>query len=108
MKLFEDYPKSKCYLEILYKSKEFWAHSYTCFKFTGGMISTSRVEAMNACLKRLLHNSNISLCELLFEIQKLLDQQDKKNQYLYWRLALLSVRNLDHMNFLFKEVDKCC
>ncbi|CAG8741547.1 9671_t:CDS:2, partial [Cetraspora pellucida] len=81
IKLLEDYPSRKHYLEVLYKSKEYWAHSYTVFKFTGGMISTSRVEAMNACLKKLLYNSN---------------------------LAIPSLKNLEHTNFLFTKVNKCC
>ncbi|CAG8795668.1 3116_t:CDS:2 [Gigaspora margarita] len=92
----ENYPKGKSYLEFHYKSKEHWAHSYTSFKFTAGMISTSRVEAMNACLKRLLYNSNVSLCDLMFEIHRLLDQQNKQNQYQYWKLAIPSLRNLEH------------
>lgn len=108
MKLIEDYPSSKCYLEGLYKSKEYWAHSYTKFKFTGGMIATSRVESVNACVKRLLYNSNVSLCELMFEINRLLDEQDRKNQYNDWKLTIPSVKNLEHSNFLFMKVDKCC
>ncbi|GBB84668.1 hypothetical protein RclHR1_11230011 [Rhizophagus clarus] len=80
-KLVEDYPKTKCYLEGLYKSKEYWAHSYTNFKFTGGMIATLRVESVNAY---------------------------KKNQYQYWKLTIPSVKNLDQTNFLFTKVDECC
>jgi len=108
MKLVEDYPESKCYLEGLYKSKEYWAHSFTNFKFTGGMIATSRVESVNACIKKLIFNSGISLCELMSEIHRLLDEQDKKNQYQYWKLAIPSVKNLEQTNFLFTKVDKCC
>ena len=51
MKLIEDYPQSKNYLEELYTSKEYWAHSYISFKFTRGMIASSRVESVNACIK---------------------------------------------------------
>ncbi|CAG8736191.1 9576_t:CDS:2, partial [Cetraspora pellucida] len=79
IKLLENYSSGKHYLEVLYKSKEYWAHLYKAFKFTRGMIFTSHVEAMNACLKKLLYNSNVSLCELMFEIHRLLDQQDKQN-----------------------------
>ncbi|CAG8641262.1 16822_t:CDS:2, partial [Cetraspora pellucida] len=46
-KLGHDYPRAKPYLDNLYKSKEYWAYSYTSFKFTRGMIATSRVEATN-------------------------------------------------------------
>src|ERR1051325_2629141 len=108
MKLIEDYPQSKSYLEGLYTSKEYWAHSYTGFRFTGGMIASSRVESVNACIKRMLFNSDVSLCELMYEIHKLLDEQDKKNRYQYWKLSIPSVKNLEQANFLFTEVDKCC
>ncbi|CAG8835564.1 15733_t:CDS:2, partial [Gigaspora margarita] len=87
-KLINDYPKSKSYLNNLYKTKEYWAHSYIAFKFTVGMIAISRIEGMNACLKRLLYNSNISLCELMHKIHKLFDQEDKQNQYQYWKLTI--------------------
>ncbi|CAG8834986.1 28462_t:CDS:2, partial [Gigaspora margarita] len=70
---FYNYIQEGNYLKVLYRPKEYWAHSYTAFKFTGRMISTSRVEAINACLKRLLYNSNTSLCELMSEIHRLLD-----------------------------------
>jgi hypothetical protein len=106
--LIEDYPQSKTYLEGLYTSKEYWAHSYTSFRFTGGMIATSSVEYVNACIKRMLFNSDVSLCELMSEIHKLLDEQDKKNRYQYWKLMIPSVKNIEQVNFLFTKVDKCC
>lgn len=108
MKLVEDYPQSKSYLELLFSSKEYWVHSYTSFRFTGGIIATSRVESVNACIKRMLFNSDVSLYELISEIHKLLDEQDKKNRYQYWKLAIPSIKNLERTNFLFNEVDKCC
>jgi hypothetical protein len=108
MKLIENYPQSKNYLEGLYTLKEYWAYSYIGFRFTEGMIASSRIESVNVCIKRMLFNSNISLCELITEIHKLLDEQDKKNQYEYWKLAIPSVKNIEHVSFLFAEVDKCC
>ncbi|CAB5197521.1 unnamed protein product [Rhizophagus irregularis] len=42
------------------------------------------------------------------EIYKLLDEQDKKNIYQYWKLAIPSVKNQEHANFFFTEVDKYC
>ncbi|CAB5322011.1 unnamed protein product [Rhizophagus irregularis] len=107
-KLIEDYPQSKTYLEGLYTLKEYWAHSYTSFRFTGGMIATSCVESVNACIKRMLFNSDISLCKFMSEIHKLLDEQDKKNIYQYWKLAIPSVKNQEHANFFFTEMDKYC
>ena len=72
------------------------------------MIASSLVESVNACIKRMLFNSDVSLCELISEIHKLLDEQDKKNRYEYWKLTIPSVKNLEQANFLFTEVDKCC
>src|SRR5207248_898479 len=72
------------------------------------MIASSRVESVNACIKRMLFNSNVSLCELMSEIHKLLDEQDKKNRYQYWKLAIPSVKTQEKANFLFTGVDKCC
>ncbi|GET61387.1 protein FAR1-RELATED SEQUENCE 5-like [Rhizophagus irregularis DAOM 181602=DAOM 197198] len=69
-KLIENYPKAKNYLEHLYKTKEYWAHCYIKHHFTGEMIASFRVESVNACLKRLLNNSNISLYVLMFEIHQ--------------------------------------
>ena len=108
IKLVEDFPQSKSYLEGLYESKEYWAHSYTSLRFTGGMIASSRVESVNACIKRMLFNSDVSLCGLMTEIHRILDEQDRKNRYEYWKLAIPSVKNQEKVNFLFTEVDKCC
>ena len=108
VKLIENYPQGRTYLEGLYESKSYWAHSYTSFKFTGGMIASSRVKSVNACIKKMLFNSNVSFCDLMNEIHKLLDEQDKKNRYQYWKLAIPSVKNQEHANFLFTGIDKSC
>ena len=107
-KLIKNYPQSKNYLEGLYTSKEYWAHSYTGFRFTEGMIASLRIESVNACIKQMLFNSNISLCELMIEIHKLLDEQDKKNQYENRKFAMPFVKNIECVNFLFTEMNKCC
>ncbi|CAG8561718.1 12188_t:CDS:2 [Cetraspora pellucida] len=41
---------------------------------------------------------------------KLIDDysKNKQNQYKYWRLAILMVKNIEQANFLFTEVNKCC
>ncbi|CAB4394707.1 unnamed protein product [Rhizophagus irregularis] len=70
------------------------------------MIASSQVESANSCIKRMLFNSDVSLCELMNEIHKLLDEQDKKNRYQYWKLAIPSVKNQEQANFLFTRVDK--
>jgi len=56
----------------------------------------------------MLFNSDVFLCELMSEIHRLLDKQDKKNWYQYWKLTILSIKNLEQTNFLFTKVDKCC
>ncbi|CAB5393660.1 unnamed protein product [Rhizophagus irregularis] len=106
-KLIEDYPKAKNYLEHLYKMKSYWAHCYTKYQFTGGMIASSRVESVNACLKRLLNNSNTPLYDLMIEIQRLLNYQDKEKEYEFWCLSIPHIRNQNDMNFLFSKIDQC-
>lgn len=92
-------------MKTLYQTKTYWAHCFTSFKFTAGMIATFQVEAVNACLKQLLYNSNISLCDLMTEIHRLLDMQDKKEQYNFWKLAIPYIRNQEKSNFLFRKLD---
>ncbi|RGB21499.1 hypothetical protein C1646_777861 [Rhizophagus diaphanus] len=106
-KLIEDYPKAKNYLKYLYKTKSYWAHCYTKYQFTGGIIASSRVKSVNACLKRLLNNSNTSLYNLMIEIQRLLDYQDKEKEYEFWRLSIPHIRNQNDINFLFSKIDQC-
>jgi hypothetical protein len=72
------------------------------------MIASSQVESVNSCIKRMLFNSDVSLCGLMNEIHKLLDEQDKKNRYQYWKLAIPSVKSQEQANFLFTRVDKSC
>ncbi|CAG8831475.1 10017_t:CDS:2, partial [Cetraspora pellucida] len=104
--LVNNHTKAQHYLEFLYKSKNYWAHCFTNFKFTGGMIATSRVESMNTCLKHLIYNSNTSLYELATEIHKLLNIQDKENEYKFWKLAIPMVKHQEKVNFLFSKVDQ--
>jgi hypothetical protein len=68
----------------------------------------SQVKSVNAYIKKLIFNSKIILCELMSKIHRLLDEQDRKNQYEYWKLTIPSVKNLDQTNFLFTKVNKCC
>ncbi|CAG8676266.1 9564_t:CDS:2, partial [Cetraspora pellucida] len=58
------------------------------------MITMLCVESVNACLKHLLYNLNVSLCELASEIHRLLDIQDRKNEYQFWRLAIPAINQL--------------
>ncbi|CAG8690732.1 5504_t:CDS:2, partial [Funneliformis caledonium] len=72
-----------------------------------GIIATSQIESMNACLKRLLYNSNITICDLVKEIHVLLDRHDKENEYNFWQLSIPSIKNQEKVNFLFTKVDQC-
>ncbi|CAG8791728.1 39133_t:CDS:2 [Gigaspora margarita] len=102
-KRFEDirqnFPSTNSYMEVLYHNKTYWAHWFIRFKFTG--------ESVNSYLKRLLHSSNISLCELMDEVHQLLDMQDQKEEYNFWKLAMPCIRSQNKTNFLFKKIDGC-
>ena len=43
----------------------------------------------------------------MFEIQRLLDQQDKEKEYEFWRLAIPNIRKQNDMNLLFTRIDQC-
>ncbi|CAG8738773.1 10644_t:CDS:2, partial [Funneliformis caledonium] len=81
------------------ESKKFTSEMMDDIKFMtisckfGGMIATSRVESVNVCLKHLLHNSNISLCDLAAKIYRLLDLQNKEYEYKFWQLSIPTTRN---------------
>src|SRR6266542_7067968 len=71
------------------------------------MIATFWIESINACLKRLLHNLNITIYNLVKEIHVLLDRHDKENEYNFWQLSIPSIKNQEKVNFLFIKVDQC-
>src|SRR6185437_9908445 len=53
---------AKLYLERqLYNRRFSWARAFTAMTFTLGIQTTSFVESQNACIKRVLENSNTSL-----------------------------------------------
>ncbi|CAB4416999.1 unnamed protein product [Rhizophagus irregularis] len=73
-------------MEFLYKSKTYWAHCFTSFKFAGGMIASSHVESVNACLKH--------QCLQKFLTPTMLKMhRDEINQSLYYTANL--VENAD-------------
>ncbi len=51
------------------------------FNFTEDMIATSHVKSVNTNLKCLLYYLNILLYKLIIEINRLLNIQDKENEY---------------------------
>ncbi|GBC00156.1 hypothetical protein RclHR1_03770003 [Rhizophagus clarus] len=62
--LVEKYEQISNYLNNLYKSKTYWVFCYTSTIFTAATQITSRVEGLNAVLKKELINSNTSLVQL--------------------------------------------
>ncbi|GBC11573.2 protein FAR1-RELATED SEQUENCE 11-like [Rhizophagus irregularis DAOM 181602=DAOM 197198] len=62
--LIEKYEQAAEYLRNLYKTKTYWALCFTSTIFTTAVQSTSRVEGINAVLKREILNSNTSLLQL--------------------------------------------
>ena len=82
-------------------------HCFTFFNFTGGIIAISHIESVNASLKYLLYYSNISLYKLIIKINRLLDIQDKENEYRFQWLTILAIKNQNKENFLFNNVDNC-
>ncbi|PKY51854.1 hypothetical protein RhiirA4_546793 [Rhizophagus irregularis] len=69
--------------------------------FERGMIANSQVESVNACLKHLIYSSNTSLYDLMIEIHRLLDMQDQREQYTFWKLFFTPImlqRQYDEIN----------
>ncbi|CAG8576463.1 16725_t:CDS:2 [Cetraspora pellucida] len=64
-KMISKYLLAKQYLErYLYERRKSWAREFIATLFTLEIESTSFVESQNACIKRVLESSNMSLCEL--------------------------------------------
>src|SRR5688572_4476165 len=50
--LIKQYPEAQQYLvNVLYNTKEAWAHPWTCRHFTAGLHASSPVESINSWLK---------------------------------------------------------
>jgi len=55
----------------------------------------------------LLNNSNTLLYDLMFKIQRLLDQQDKEKEYEFWHQSIPNIWKQNNTNFLFTKIDQC-
>ncbi|CAI2178608.1 19841_t:CDS:2, partial [Funneliformis geosporum] len=49
---------------------------------------------------------NILFCDFAKKIHRLLDIQDKENEYRFWQLAIPSIKNQQKTNFLFTKIDQ--
>ncbi|CAG8792286.1 6708_t:CDS:2, partial [Dentiscutata erythropus] len=64
-KLGNQYSIAKQYLKHqLYKRRSSWACAFSALVFTLGIQSISFVESQNSYIKRVINNSNISLCDI--------------------------------------------
>ncbi|RIB10392.1 hypothetical protein C2G38_2043533 [Gigaspora rosea] len=58
--------------------------------FTLGIQSTSFVEGQNACIKRVLENSNTSLCDLGKVLMERSEEEKKRKQFEEWKRGIPS------------------
>ncbi|CAB4475582.1 unnamed protein product [Rhizophagus irregularis] len=92
--LIEEFPSTNNYLiGTLDKIKESWAKAFICMSFTAGMMSTQRVEGINAIIKKYI-NSQSSLVDFFQGIQSFLHNQATKAEYRDW------IESLPHINIL--------
>src|SRR3984957_9365814 len=75
-------------LNRLYKSKTYWAFCYTSTIFTAATQTTSRVESLNAVLKRELINSNTSLVQLNKTINRRHQEEERQKEYAFWKSVI--------------------
>jgi len=106
--LITQYPEIEQYLtNILYNTKEAWAHPWTCRQFTAGLHASSPVESINAWIKSYIFNSNISLCELSDVIDKRQMSENKKYQLVLWKAAIPCVSTqVSTAAFMFTSINQ--
>ncbi|GBB94853.1 hypothetical protein RclHR1_24260002 [Rhizophagus clarus] len=103
--LVEKYEQISNYLNNLYKSKTYWAFCYTSTIFTAATQTTSRVEGLNAVLKKELINSNTSLVQLNKTINCHYQEEEQQKEYAFWKSVISCVVDLQTANFLFPAVE---
>ena len=103
--LIEKYGQISSYLNKLYKSKTYWAFCYTSTIFTAATQTTSRVEGLNAVLKKELINSNTSLVQLNKTINRRHQEEERQKEYAFWKSVIPCVIDLQTANFLFPAVE---
>ena len=105
LKLIEKYNQVSNYLNKLYKSKVYWAFCYTSTIFTAATQTTSRVEGLNAILKRQLINSNTSLVQLNKTIDRRYQEEERQKEYAFWKSVIPCVISSQTANFLFPAIE---
>lgn len=103
--LVEKYKQISNYLNNLYKSKTYWAFCYTSTIFTAATQTTSRVEGLNAVLKKELINSNTSLVQLNKTITRRHQEEERQKEYAFWKSVIPCVIVSQTANFLFPAVE---
>jgi len=103
--LIKKYEQISNYLNKLYKSKMYWAFCYTSTIFTAATHTTSRVEGLNAVLKKELINSNTSLFQLNKTINRCYQEEEYQKEYAFWKSVIPCVINPQTANFLFPAVE---
>lgn len=106
--LINQYPEAQQYLvNVLYNTKEAWAHAWTCRHFTAGLHASSPVESINSWIKQHIFNSSISLCELADIIDKRQVSEDRKDLLMLWKAAIPCAPSQTSISaFLFSSIDK--
>ncbi|CAB5396326.1 unnamed protein product [Rhizophagus irregularis] len=110
--LLENFPLAKDYLlRVLWPSNKSWARCYLKQIFTAGIESTSRVEGMNAIIKKTVR-SNSTLCQLVDQLSEHLFQKFNGERFHEYDLQLLvqfhrnGTMSISPSNYhLFSELD---
>ncbi|POG71403.1 hypothetical protein GLOIN_2v1793903 [Rhizophagus irregularis DAOM 181602=DAOM 197198] len=87
------------------KTKTYWALCFTSTIFNAAVQSTSRVEGMNAVLKREILNSNTSLLQLAEVIHRHHKEEEKQKEFAFWKTVIPCVVDLQTASFLFTAIE---
>jgi hypothetical protein len=102
--LLEKFPLAKDYLlRVLWPSKKSWARCYLRKIFTAGIESTSRVEGMNAIIKKTVR-SNSTLCHLVDSLSERLTSELQWKRFHEYRSATTNSILLSTGDDLFPSI----
>ncbi|CAB4485774.1 unnamed protein product [Rhizophagus irregularis] len=104
--LLENFPLAKDYLlRVLWPSNKSWARCYLKQIFTAGIESTSRVEGMNAIIKKTVR-SNSTLCQLVDQLSERLISEIQWGRFHEYRSSTTSSISVSIGEDLFPSVIK--
>ncbi|CAB4473076.1 unnamed protein product [Rhizophagus irregularis] len=104
--LIENFPLAKDYLlRVLWPSNKSWARCYLKQIFTAGIESTSRVEGMNAIIKKTIR-SNSTLCQLVDQLSERLISEIQWGRFHEYRSSTTSSISVSIGEDLFPSVIK--